>query len=231
MARMPIKTLAVIASALCAFGFVLDGQRLEDHTPVFTIDHEMDARLTAYVPLVRAGSASYKMTDAELLALAARWSDGRRSGRLRDPMPARYGGIDGARAELVTEAIRLSGVVAARARRHSDKAQVRALFRASVEPLRAVQYADVSTLAKIQTRRRWISLAIVESGLGAEEAARTTDPLRTNHESLDALLRHVARLRNQFRVRFEDEQTLWNADPFFERLITGETNPDIFARR
>lgn len=231
MASVPLKTLALVVPALFAFGFVLDEQRLVDRTPIFAIDHEMDARLTVYVPLVQAAPDPHDLSESQMLTLGERWREGLKSGQLRDPMPARYGDNDGPRSELVAEAIQLSAEIGFKARHVSSRSEARRLYAAAVEPLRAVQYADVSTLMKIEGRRRWMVTSMGEGGVQPEEIARMMDVLKPDPVKLDQLFRHMMRLRNRYRVRFGDDEALWAIDPYFEKIVRGKSKNPLFAQR
>ena len=212
------------------FGFALQEQRLDDKTPVYAIDHAMDARLDAYVPLMRAGEAQ-DGGRGDLVPLARAWGEAYERGRLLSPMPARYGDLDGPRAQIVQEALRIQSGLAMIARCERDPVRARRLLTLAMEPLRSVRYADVGTLAKIEGRRKWLAGEFVATGLTPTDATRATAVLVPEREKLAELLRHMARLRNQFRVRFERDEDAWIADPYFESLAQGGAIGRRIARR
>lgn len=230
MARMPLKIAAVIVTALSAFGFVLEEQRIEDRTPIYSVDREMDGRLNAYLPVVRAAAMIDRKSETHLLTIAEQWREGRESGALRDPMPARYGDGEGGRTDLVAEAVKLSFLITSRAEGEPDMRRARRLFTAATEPLRTVQYADLATLKKVHTRRNWMARVMMNKGFSPEQVETTVGVLRPNGEKLAELLRHLSKLRNQFRVRFGDDEALQDADPFFEALVRGKVQRTAFAR-
>lgn len=213
---------AIVAPVLFVYGATLDGQRLDDRKGPLAIDREMDARIADYVRVVDASQRA--MTLETDVRVAGMWAEGRRSGRLHDPMPARYGDDDeglGVRSEVIQTAFRLSTRLLHRAAQCQDAGESRRLFAAGLEPLRTVQYADAATFAIITVRRGEIAHRMRGQGFSAAQAEATTAILRPDRAKLSALYGHMASLRDRYRERY-DETDLWQADPAFETVVRGE---------